>query len=182
MTTLTTARLVLEPLRPADLPALHAHWTEPEVRRYLWDGETIPEERVRGVIRQSDALFRRDRAGLWAVRPQSDDTLIGCAGFWFFHDPPERELVLSLSHAWWGRGLARECASALLDFAFDELRWPMVQGTADTPNEASLRLMRRLGMLPAGQRPGEFGTAETFRITRDRWGAGPAASPAPVSA
>lgn len=164
MTDLHTPRLELRPLRRQDHADLHAHWTEPAVRRYLWDGRIIAPDETREVIRTSDALFAQRGAGLWSIRSDDADALIGAAGYWYFHEPPELELLISLSASHWGRGLAREAAAALIDYAFDALDWPWVQASADAPNEASLRLLRRLGMQPAGDRPGEFGRIEVFRL------------------
>jgi RimJ/RimL family protein N-acetyltransferase len=205
--TLLTPRLTLHPLAPSDLPALHAHWNEPEVGRFLWDGNPVPRDQVQEVIRVSQARFREGEAGLWAIRPRapwapghpgvdgnhwdrggdrghSGDWgdgglrgdamrdarrgLIGCVGFWHFHDPPELELVVSLSPGWWRRGLAGEACAALIRYAFDELAWDFVQAAADEPNVASLALMERLGMEPAGERPGEFGTIRVFRTFPER--------------
>ena len=36
-----TACLKLRPLAPGYLDAIHRAWTDPEVRRYLWDGEEV---------------------------------------------------------------------------------------------------------------------------------------------
>lgn len=164
---LRSDRLALEPVSARDLDALHALWTEPGVRRFLWDGRTISRDEVAEVLETSRALFRTHGAGLWAVRAGSGGELIGCAGFWPFHDPPELELLLSLTEARWGRGLGREAARALIDFAFGELGWDRVQASADEPNQASLALIRSLGMAPAGHRPGEFGRIEVFRLERE---------------
>ena len=166
MTEIRTERLVLKPVEPADLADLHAHWTEPQVRRFLWDGEVVSPDQVEEVIRMSGEMFGELGAGLWSVRESSSGAFLGCAGFWHFHEPPELELIISLSHARWGQGYAHESCSALIDYVFEELSWPCVQGSADHPNEASLRLMWRLGMTPAGIRPGSFGTIDVFRITR----------------
>jgi [ribosomal protein S5]-alanine N-acetyltransferase len=159
----------LQPLRPDDLAALHAHWTEPEVRRYLWDGKVVSRAKVRDAIRTSEEMFGQHRTGLWGIRLLESAALVGCGGFWFFHEPPELELILSLTPASWGRGLATEAAGSLLAYAFDELRWPFVQASADAPNAASLKLLRRLGMRTAGERPGEFGIIQVFRITNADW-------------
>jgi ribosomal-protein-alanine N-acetyltransferase len=106
MADLRTPRLFLEPLRADDLPALHIHWTEPEVRRYLWDGRVISSDQVRDILHTSEQLFSEHHAGLWVVRPLGASTLIGCSGFWYFHEPPELELILSLSHSCWGQGVS----------------------------------------------------------------------------
>jgi len=48
-----TARLTLRPLASEDLDAIHRVWTDPEVRRYLWDGEEVSREVAVGVISES---------------------------------------------------------------------------------------------------------------------------------
>lgn len=161
---LSTPRLTLRPISRGELDALHAHWNDPRVGRFLWDGKPVPRDRVGEVIDGSRRLFREKGAGLWAVRLRDEPDLIGCAGFWHFHDPPELELLVSLDPAHWGRGLAREACEALVRFAFEELGWDFVQASADEPNEASLALIRSLGMEPAGERPGEFGAIRVSRI------------------
>lgn len=170
---LRTDRLRLDPVRPEDVPGLRAHWTHPDVRRFLWDGRTVSVDEVREVVRTSARLFDEQGAGLWALRDRGssvqDARPIGCAGFWFFHDPPERELLISLSPERWGRGLARESALVLFDFAFDRLGWDAVQASADAPNRASVQLLQHLGMRPAGERPGVFGVILVFRTTRAEW-------------
>ena len=40
--TLETERLILRPWSLDDIDALHQIWTDPQVRRYLWDDEVIP--------------------------------------------------------------------------------------------------------------------------------------------
>jgi RimJ/RimL family protein N-acetyltransferase len=40
---LETARLRLRPFTYADVDVLHAQWTDPDVRRYLWDGRVVAE-------------------------------------------------------------------------------------------------------------------------------------------
>ena len=166
---LQTSRLALRPVAPDDLPSLHAHWSDPEVRRYLWDGRTPTLDEVRQIISISRELFGAQEAGLWVVERSPSAALIGCAGFWDFHEPPEREIVLSLGPDSWGLGLALECATALLDYAFDELGWSWVQGSTDPPNERSLKLIERLGLRRTGERPGVFGPSEVFRISQAEW-------------
>lgn len=173
---LWTERLQLRPVRPADAAALHRHWTEPGVRRYLWDGQLVTRAEVREAIRTSSMLFERDGAGLWLIRARDRRGVLGCGGFWWFHEPPQRELVLSLSAAHQGKGYAAEAGEALLAHAFAGLGWVEVQGSTDAPNEASLRLMRRLGMRWRGRSPGPFGTTETYAIDRAAWLASRSAS------
>jgi RimJ/RimL family protein N-acetyltransferase len=49
---LTTERLVLRPVTAADRAALLAHWTAPDVRRFLFDG---------AVLSPAETRYRRTR-------------------------------------------------------------------------------------------------------------------------
>ena len=55
---LRTLRAVLRPLGVADLDAVHALWTDPDVRRYLWDDVAITRERAAEVVAASADNFR----------------------------------------------------------------------------------------------------------------------------
>lgn len=142
---LAPRRLVLRPVRTDDATALHAHWTHPDVRRYLWDDAVIERAQVDDIIAESNRLFKEHRYGLWSVCPSEEDPLMGCAGFWTFHEPPRVELILSLSPEHWGQGYAEEAGRALIDYGFGTLGWKTVYASTDVPNVASRRLLDRLG-------------------------------------
>ena len=54
---LTTERLVLCPVTAADHPALLAHWTLPDVRRFLFDGAALSAAEVSETIEESARDF-----------------------------------------------------------------------------------------------------------------------------
>ena len=49
-------RLVLRPLDNDHRDALHALWTAPGVRRYLWDDEILPLSRTAEILEQNETL------------------------------------------------------------------------------------------------------------------------------
>lgn len=162
-----TARLRLRPFAAHEAPALHALWTTPDVRRYLWDDRTIPLAETEEIVERSQALFAESRFGLWSIRPGADDRLVGFGGYWYFRDPPELELLLGLAPDEWGRGYATEAGLALIRYGFDQLGFDDVRGSTDAPNQASVRLMARLGM--TFERRAVVGGLDTvfYRVTRD---------------
>ncbi|NNF58281.1 MAG: GNAT family N-acetyltransferase [Rhodothermaceae bacterium] len=166
-----TARLHLRPVEPRDAEALHRHWMQPEVRRYLWDGEIIPLLHVENLVEQSTGQFVREGHGLWAMRLREDEVtgLIGCGGFWRFHEPPTLELVLSLDPAWWRQGLAQEAGCALIAYGFDHLSFDAVWGSTDAPNAASIRLMERLGMRFFHRAEADGLDTVSYRVTASEW-------------
>jgi ribosomal-protein-alanine N-acetyltransferase len=144
--TLVTQRLILRPFAEADIDELHALWTDPDVRRFLWDDVVIPRDRAVEVVRAAIALAQQEGLGHWTARLRETDALIGECGFSFFGEPREVELFYSQRKDCWGRGLAAEAARAAIDYLWSATGFTRVWGRTDAPNEASVRLMRRLGM------------------------------------
>ena len=75
----------------------------------------------------------------------AEEGLIGFCGCQF-GDDGRAELLYGLTAAWWGQGLATECAGAVLDHLFGPLGLTEVMALTDAPNTASARVMERLGM------------------------------------
>jgi ribosomal-protein-alanine N-acetyltransferase len=146
ITKIETKRLRLIPLSPDDLDLMHGVWVEPGVRRFLWDDEIISKEYAAGVISESVKLFEAEGLGLWSVRPRGEDRVIGFGGFWFFHDPPELQILYGLAEADWNKGFATEIAKALIKYGFEELGLDRIEGSADAPNLSSHRVMEKSGM------------------------------------
>jgi hypothetical protein len=75
-----TARLRLLPFRIADLDEAHRLWTDPDMRRYLWDDEIISRETAREALEVSAASFESQGFGYWRVLSKGAPALIGFAG------------------------------------------------------------------------------------------------------
>lgn len=141
-----TRRLSLRPFAVSDVDALHALWTDPLVRRWLWDDEVIPRERAAEVVAASVA-GGRDGAGAWCVSVVGEPGLAGFCALMPLGD--ELELLYGLAPHCWGRGLAVEAARAVLSWVFATSPRARVWAGADAPNTRSLAVMERLGMRPA---------------------------------
>lgn len=146
MPRIETERMILEPYAPEDIEAIHALWTSPGVRRYLFDNEVIPIEFVRAEIESNGESFNRHGWGQWKASLKEDQRLAGFCGFREFHDPPQLELLFGVGEPWWGRGLAGEMAAALIALGFSRWKFDRIQGSTDAPNQASIRVMEKLGM------------------------------------
>jgi ribosomal-protein-alanine N-acetyltransferase len=141
-----TACLTLRPVSPKDLDDLHRLWIDPDVRKYLWDDEIISRELVASIIDGSIALFAENGFGLWLASQRETNTLVGFCGFWYFHQPPELQLLFGVATEHWSKGLATEMAIAMMRFGFEELGFSRIIASADAPNAASLRVMEKAGM------------------------------------
>ena len=161
---LTTKRLVLRPVTAAGHAALLAHWTLPDVRRFLFDGAALSAAEVTEIIEESAGDFAASGYGIWVIQEQDRPGLIGTAGL----RPLEElglEIFYSLSPGSWGLGYATEAAHAVLDYAFGPLGLPEVLAEVDEGNSASVAVVKRLGMTPFAAAPGVLGPMTRYRKT-----------------
>lgn len=170
MTTLATARLLLVPVGADDVDPLVALFHEPFVRRYLLDDRVVEPAWVAEQVGASRARFTAGSLGLYRLAPlDARHETIGLAGFLPIGEPPALELLYALRPAMVGRGLATEAATALVGHAFRTLPIDVVRSSVDEPNVASIRVLERLGMEPAGSSPGPAWRQLHFALGRARW-------------
>jgi ribosomal-protein-alanine N-acetyltransferase len=142
-----TSRLRFRPFRREDLDDLHSLFTDPAVRRYLWDDLIISRQTVVEVIGSSIESFEQNRFGLWCLSFRDKGGLIGFAGLRHFGDPREVEVLYGIAPTHWNQGLATEAALAVLDYGFLHAGLDTIYARADTPNTASIRVMEKCGMM-----------------------------------
>jgi RimJ/RimL family protein N-acetyltransferase len=149
---LETTRLLLRPFLPQDEEALHAFFTHPDVRRFLWDDRVIGRETVGDLIQASLTSFAARGFGQWVAEDCSSHALVGFCGLRPIDESEEIEILYGLVRGCWGQGLATEAGSAVLAHAFLGVGLRQVVGRTDSPNLASARVLERLGMRFEGER------------------------------
>jgi ribosomal-protein-alanine N-acetyltransferase len=149
--TLATARLRLRPLRDDDADALFALHSDARVMRY-WSH--APWTRRDDAV-QRIAQLARDRVAsefyTLAATTDEDDALIGTASLFAINRTHRRgEVGYALRSDLWGRGYATEMLRALIDFAFTSVGLERLEADIDPRNEASCRLIERVGFAREG--------------------------------
>src|SRR5262245_9679523 len=145
-----TERLALRPFTTGDIYVLHRLWTDPGVRKFLWDDQIIPRETVAAVVEGSIHSFEKYGFGFWVICFENDTKLIGFAGLRHFTEDGgaarEVEILYGVAPEHWGKGIAPEAAWAVLRYGFEELSLADIYAGADPPNTASFRVIEKLGM------------------------------------
>ena len=141
-----TERLKLEPWQEADWLQLKPIAQDPEVVRYISNGEPWPEERIREFAARQVASFRESGFCFWRLLPKDSDQLIGFCGLQPLAGTSEIEIGWWLARKWWGQGLATEAAREALRDAFTRAGLERVVAIAQPENRASIRIMEKLGM------------------------------------
>lgn len=143
-----TSRLVLRHLRGPDLETFLAYRNDPAVARYQsWESFNRAEATA-FIARQG--LQEPARPGQWlqiAIALRETDALIGdCALKVNRDDPRQATIGITVSRPSQGQGFATEALAALLDDLFLKLQLHRVVADTDPENDASWRLLERLGM------------------------------------
>lgn len=154
-----TDRLIARRLGLGDLDDLAALCGDPDVVRFMDDGQPLSRDRTREWIEVSLANYRERGWGCFAVAVKPQDGMIGFAGF---ARPPERPGIVELIYAFgtdhWGRGYATEIAGAMAAFGLERCGLNRIEATVDPANEASQRVLKKIGMVYEGRRADDEGT------------------------
>ena len=161
---LSTERLVLRPVMADDHAAVLAHWTQPDVRRFLFDGAALSGVEVAETIEESIGDFAARGFGVWLIELGSTADLIGTAGLRPLGSSG-LEIFYSLAPGAWGHGYATEAARAVVEYGLGPLGLPEVLAEVDEGNAASVAVVKRLGMTAYAVVPGLLGPMTRYRIT-----------------
>jgi RimJ/RimL family protein N-acetyltransferase len=169
MVTLETDRLILHMLRESDLDACAEMYADPEVMRYIGDGQPLPWLLARRKLARMVGHWSRRGYGLWAAEERCSGVLVGHIDFWKPKWWPGFGLGWRLRRSFWGRGYATEAARTALQFAFARLEQPYVISLIHPGNAASIRVAERLGERRVGSTKVMGKPALKYRITREEW-------------
>lgn len=169
MDTLVTDRLTLRMLRESDFDAYAEMCADPEVMRYIGDGQPLARPMAWRNLAMIVGHWALRGYGLWAAEERSSGIFVGRIGFWNPDGWPGFELGWMLRRPFWGQGYATEGARMALQYAFTQLPQPQVLSVIHPDNAASIRVAQRLGEQLLG--PAEVMGRPTliYRMTRQEW-------------
>jgi ribosomal-protein-alanine N-acetyltransferase len=141
-----TARLNLREFAKTDFNAIYAFSSDPRVTKFLFFGPRDAEntaDYLEGLLASQEET-PRSRFEL-AVEEIASGRVIGACDLSLI----ERNVVdlgYMLGLPDWGKGYATEIALALVDAAFFDLRAERIISTVDVNNQASIRVLEKIGM------------------------------------
>lgn len=158
-TALSTDRLTLRPLRPADAEALHRLVNDFEVTRNL---AVVPFPYPRDLADEWIASAGRDLESGAAYHlaitghEGEEEMLVGVVGLRV--DPKGRtgRLGYWVGRRFWGHGVASEAAGRLARWALANLAVDLLIAEVATDNPASAAVLRRVGFRQVGEGIGQF--------------------------
>jgi RimJ/RimL family protein N-acetyltransferase len=154
---LSTARLTLRPLQAQDAAPLFAMYSDVEFMRY-WSFPVM-----RRFEQAVDYLAHRMQGAtadielVWAIELSATHDVIGICSLFNVEMAAKRaEIGFGLQRPFWGHGYMSEAVRAVVECAFDVLQLRRIEAEIHPANEASARLLERLGFVREG-------------LLRERW-------------
>ena len=150
---LFTERLLLREFVAGDRPAVHAYQSDKRyLRYYAWEHRT--EADVRDFVHMFLAMQEADPRTKYqlAIVNRASGLLIGNCGIRkAAPDAVEAEMGYELAPDSWGNGYATEAGRAMISFAFRNLSVHRISASCVAENQASARVLERLGMQLEGR-------------------------------
>ncbi|MFQ4148717.1 GNAT family protein [Arthrobacter sp. LAPM80] len=168
----------LRPVAMADVAAVNAYRSLPEVARYLPHGpQTVADTEltVSCMVAQQGLTTPGQWLDLAVERGPSREAVGEVLLKWDAANVQLGELGFAFNPAVQGQGIAFAACTAALEIAFKNFRWHRVEGICDDRNEKSAALMVRLGMrleatfVEADWSKGEWITLRHYAILNREW-------------
>lgn len=146
-----TERLLLREIVEADVDALFAMDSDPEVHRYLGNEPVTDKQQIVDVIQFIRRQYKDHGIGRWAIIDKQTNECIGWSGLKWVTEPINNhvhyyDLGYRLQQQYWGQGIATESAVGVLQYAFDVLQANEVFAIADVANTGSNKILQKIGM------------------------------------
>jgi ribosomal-protein-alanine N-acetyltransferase len=160
---LETARLVLREIIPTDAEDLFHIFSDEETMRYWSCRPYTSVDQARGLI-EGIAEATLAGAGIhWAITLRGDERLVGKCGYNEWRKAHRRgDISYIVAREQRGKGVVSEALGAMLDYGFDRMNLHSVEAGVTPGNDASARMLQRLGFRLEGHLRENFLTDRGF--------------------
>jgi RimJ/RimL family protein N-acetyltransferase len=171
---LETERLGMRPFKAGDEPLIYELNRQPLIVRYTGNPPMSNLEEAYRVLHEHLLPQYALGLGRWAVFLKADLTFIGWCGL------KQTESGVDFGYRYlseyWGQGYGTEAARAVVTYAFETLKLPVLQAHAVVENQASIRILERMGMQKKERVQQPHRTIQPFELRADQYQANQTAS------
>lgn len=143
---LRTKRLVLLPLRSADLDEAAALFADPRVMVNI-DGGTRDRSTTSRLLQANERCWKTEGWGLWAIRDATSGAFIGQGGLQRVTELQDAAVEFSaiIGRRNWRKGIATEAANAIVHDAWERFPGSQIHALVHPDSTAGGPFLRRIG-------------------------------------
>jgi RimJ/RimL family protein N-acetyltransferase len=147
MNVLETERLVLRRMTEADAAFVLGLLNEPSFLHFIGDRHVRTLDAAREyIVNGPMASYARHGFGLYLTLRKQDGVPIGICGLLKRDTLDDVDIGFALVPAFWSQGYASEAARAMFAFGIDVLELPRIVAVVNPDNDASIRVVGKLGL------------------------------------
>ena len=120
---------------------------EPDTFRYIKKLRVMTDEEYQRFLRVKLEQIRLKTGYHWAVRLKDGGDFVGAVNLNPIGETKRLQIGCQLKRQYWGQGFASELTRRVLEFAVDEVGLKEIYGVFEKENQASRRLLAKLGFV-----------------------------------
>lgn len=145
---LSTQRLILKQITPADAPALFVLRSDKNVMQYIDRPLAQTKDDALALIQVVTDLLEKNEAITWGIFLKEGSPLMGTIGFWRIQKEHYRAEIGYLLHPSLQRkGLMTEALKSVLEYGLQTIRLHSVEANVNPGNTASIGLLEKNGFV-----------------------------------
>ncbi len=144
----TTERLALREFSLNDAKGFFEMNADPEVIQFTGDRAFVDIEETGQFIQAYDQ-YEKHGYGRWSIYLKGTEEYLGFCGLRYSTEKQETDIGFRLIRKYWNKGFATEAAIACLEAGFQKFGLDKIVGRARADNQASIRVLEKLGMSKA---------------------------------
>ncbi|MBQ0137908.1 MAG: GNAT family N-acetyltransferase [Kurthia sp.] len=141
-TYLESERILLRPVTLEDAQAIFEYTSDEETTRYLYDAHIDLEQTKRMIAN----YYMKEPIGKYAMVLKETNKVIGTIEFRVDDWSEAGDLGFTMNRLYWGHGYMTEAANLIIQLAFEKLELARVFAGHEIANEASGKVLLRIGM------------------------------------
>lgn len=148
---LKTDRIGFSNWKQNDIELAKSLWGDSEVTQFICAGGKFGETDIINRLEREIYNDKKYQVQYWPIFEITTHKLIGCCGLRPFAEN-EYEIGFHLRPMFWGKGYAKEAATAVIDYAFTVLRASKLFAGHNPDNIVSGKLLNALGFVYIGDK------------------------------
>jgi RimJ/RimL family protein N-acetyltransferase len=142
----TTERLGFSVWNENDIIDALELWGNPEVTKFIVADGKMLEQQVHQRLKKEIETYNNTNIQYWPIYFIETNKNVGCCGVRPYDSEKNiLEMGIHLKVQYWGKGLAQEACSAVIEYSFNSLKVDALFAGHNPKNISSARLLKKLG-------------------------------------